>query len=209
MSEGASEHFCLPKVAGRLGNHVINNVHISGCFEDWDQTIAKILPYVKTAALKQPDKILVVVDREQRTQCCSDLARVALESLRDGLLKENLRANVVVIISDKKFEAVVMADYELVDTLEILSRPVSPDFAPTLDGTDPKSLVDAALKPGKKYDKVRHGGALASKMRLNDERVLARSRSLRKLVKELTPTQKGSDTELTPNLSLPEAQDRF
>lgn len=189
VSEGQTEYFSVPKIVGRLGHVVISNVQVGGCPEDWEGTFGRIiLPYVKTAALKNPDKILIVVDREKRTRCCVTLAQIALTIIGNGLQDENLEANVSLVISDKKFEAIIMADYELVDRLPILARPVSPDFAPTLDGTDPKSVVGKALRPGQKYHKVKHGGALASKMRLADPVVLTRSRSLRKLVKELSET---------------------
>jgi len=187
VTEGETEYVCVPKIVGRLGHVVISNVHAGGCVDDWDLTFErKILPYVKTAALKSPDKILIVVDREKRPLCCGGLASRALQILSVGLTAENLTASLSLVISDRKFESIIMADYELMDRLPILSRSVSPDFGIVLDGTDPKAVVDRALKPGKKYDKVRHGGALASSMRLEDLTVQSRSRSLRKLLKELT-----------------------
>jgi hypothetical protein len=48
-------------------------------------------------------------------------------------------------------------------------------------------VVDQALKAGSKYHKLRHGGALASRMRLEDPVVQSRSRCLRKLLKEVPP----------------------
>lgn len=68
VGEGDSEYFCLPKIIGRLGHVVISNANLGGCADDWDRMFSiQILPYVQTAALKQPDKILIVVDREKRT----------------------------------------------------------------------------------------------------------------------------------------------
>jgi len=177
----------MPKFIGRLGHTVVSNVHVGGCDDDWDRTFERtILPYVRTAALIGPDKILVVVDRERRVQCCPTLARGALQILANGLSAVNLTATVAVVVSDRKFETVLMADYELVDTMSILAGPVSQDFGATLDGTDPKVIVDRGLKHGNKYRKVLHGAALASKMRLDDPTVLARSRALGKIVKELS-----------------------
>jgi hypothetical protein len=187
VGEGDTEYFCVPKIIGRLGHIVVSNANLGGCCQDWDQTFtAQILPYVRTAALKRPDKILIVLDREKRPECCPSLVQRAITIVTDGLAQVNLSTAFSIIVSDKKFESVVMADYELVDKLPILERAVSPEFGDSLDGKDPKTIVDRALKPGTAYHKVRHGGALASRMRLDSETVLQRSRSLRKLVKELT-----------------------
>lgn len=187
VGEGDTEYFCIPKIVGRLGHVVVSNANIGGCCQDWDQTFsAQILPYVRTAALKRPDKILIIVDRERRPECCPSLVQRAITIVTNGLLQVNLATPFSIVVSDKKFESIVMADYELVDRLPILERAVSPDFGESLDGKNPKPIVDRALKPGMSYHKVRHGGALASRMRLDDEIVLRRSRSLRKLVHELS-----------------------
>lgn len=187
IGEGDTEFFCVPKIIGRLGHVVISNANLGGCSQDWDQTFsAQILPYVQTAALKHPDRILIVVDREKRPECCPRLVQRAIAIVTNGLAQVNLTTPFSIVVSDKKFESVLMADYELVDKLPILAQPVSPGFGPSLDGTDPKPLLDRALRPGMAYHKVRHGGALAAKMRLDTETVLRRSRSLRKLVKEFT-----------------------
>jgi hypothetical protein len=186
IGEGETEFICVPKIAGRLGNVVVSNANLGGCAADWDYAFSnQILPYVRTAALKKPDKILIVVDKEKRQGCCGGLAERAAGILADGLAEVNLPTPFSIVIADRKFESVVMADYELVDRLPILSRPVSADFGPTLNAKDPKPILERALQAGAAYHKVRHGAALASKMRLDDEVVLQRSRSLRKLVKEL------------------------
>src|SRR5690242_13377820 len=135
VTEGETEYFCIPKIVGRLGHTVVFNSHVGGCMPDWDRTFElKILPYVKTAALRNPDKVLVVVDREKRAECCGRLAERALGILTDGLTSANLAACLSVVVSNRKFESIVMADYEFVDKLPILSRPVSSDFGLELDG---------------------------------------------------------------------------
>jgi hypothetical protein len=145
----------------------------------------EVLPQVQTAALKRPDKILVVVDREKRPECCPELAAKASKILADGLRAVNLEANVAVVVSDRTFEVVVMADYELVDSLDIFTRSITGLLGASLDGKNPVALIREMIKPGSKYHKKSHGAKLASKMKLADGIVLARSRSLRKLVKEL------------------------
>jgi hypothetical protein len=185
VSEGETEYFCVPKLVGRQGHVVVSNVHVGGCAQDWEYVLrSQLTPYVRTAALKQPDKIIVVVDREDREDCCPNLAQVGLDILNQGLAQANLTSNVALVVSDRRFESIVLADYDLVDTLGILQRPVSLDFGATLDGKNPKAILDRALKPGAQYHKVKHGGYLASRMAL-DEGVLSRSRSLQKLIKEV------------------------
>lgn len=76
VNEGDTEFACVPKIAGRLGHVIIGNFNVGGCAQDWDQAFeVQILPYVRTAALKDPDKILVVVDRENRPECSPSLLR--------------------------------------------------------------------------------------------------------------------------------------
>lgn len=186
VGEGDTEFFCVPKMVGRLGHVVISNANLGGCAGDWDYVFSEqVLPYVRTAALKSPDKILIIVDKEKRQDCCPELVGRASAIVANGLAAVNLITPFAIVIADRKFESIVMADYELVDKLPILSRSVSADFGPSLDGKDPKPVVDRALRPGSAYHKVRHGSALASKMRLDNQTVLQRSRALRKLVKEL------------------------
>jgi hypothetical protein len=186
VSEGETEYICVPKIVGRLGHVVVSNVHVGGCADDWNQVFeVQMLPFIKTAALKNPDKILIVVDREARVDCTPTLAAKAIQIVSAGLQAAKLNIPFTIVISDRQFEVLVMADYDLVDKLDILRQPVAPHFGDCLDGINPKAIIDSLLKPGRKYHKVKHGGALASKMRLADQTVLARSRSLRKIVKEL------------------------
>jgi hypothetical protein len=183
VSEGETEYSCVPKLVGRLGHQVIHNSCLYGCNTDWEKTIEfKVLPQVRTAALKNPDKILVVVDRERQDRCCPQLAATAAAIVGQGLQAVNLVSDFSIIVSDRVFEVIVMADYELVDKLGILTQAAEQHLGVDLDGKNPLSLVRGMLKPGCKYDKKKHGAALASKMRLSDAAVLARSRTLRKLV---------------------------
>ena len=188
IGEGDTEFECVPSIAGRLGHTILKSINLGGLPTEgeWAAVCQEIiLPYVRTEALRAPDKILVVVDREKRTQCCPGLAAEALNIFMNGLQSENLDALVSVIISDKKFESVIMADYHLLDTLPILENPVSGQLPVSLDGVDPLGIIKLALRPGCKYDKVRHGSWLASRMRLDDSVIFNRSRSLRKLIREL------------------------
>lgn len=140
IGEGETEFFCVPKIVGRLGNVVVSNVNIGGCAEDWDYSFSnQILPHVQAVALKQPDKILIVVDKERRPLCSPELATRASSIIEQGLLAVSLVTPFAIVVSDKKFESIVMADYELVDRLPILQGPISGSFGPSLDGKGPKT----------------------------------------------------------------------
>lgn len=187
VSEGETEYTCVPRLVGRLGHQVIHNSCLYGCSTDWERTIEfQVLPQVRTAALKNPDKILIVVDRERHHLCCPRLAATAGAIVQNGLAASNLVANVAIVVSDRVFESIVMADYQLVDGLGILTHPAADRLGAELDGKNPVSLIRDIMRPGSKYDKKRHGATLASTMGLGDQKVLARSRSLRKLVNILS-----------------------
>jgi hypothetical protein len=186
VSEGETEYACVPKLVGRMGHQVVHNSCLYGCNADWEKTIeSQVLPQVRTAALKNPDKILIVVDRERHDRCCPQLAAQAAEIVSQGLHASNLTGDVSIVVSDRVFEVIVMADYDLVDRLGIFTHPTTETLGPELDGKNPVSLVREIMKPGCKYDKKKHGAALASKMRIADQTVLARSRSLRRLLSVL------------------------
>ena len=81
VGEGLTEYHSLPTLAGRLGNDVIRRVHFRGSNAgfDWDQLFRKkIVPLVNAVATACPDKIVVVLDREDREDCPGDLAKRGL-----------------------------------------------------------------------------------------------------------------------------------
>jgi len=89
-----------------------------------------------------------------------------------------------VIICDRTIESLLFADYELLDRMKIHSGKLSVRIGDTVDGKNLIGLLAQHLRPGEKYDKTVHGRALSRTMRFSED-VLARSRSLRKLRKEL------------------------
>jgi hypothetical protein len=175
-------------MVARLGNIIVGVLECGGCYQDWDQTIRfRVIPRVLALAIKSPDKVIVCLDREKHPDCAPELASRALSLIKSALVEANITTNVAVIVADRCFEAILFADYNLLDRLSILSVPVSGRFGQTLDGTFPVTVVNNCTKHGEKYRKVEHGKALAQMMLLENEEVLSRSRSLRKLVKEASP----------------------
>jgi hypothetical protein len=117
---------------------------------------------------------------------CPDLAKAALSLIGDDLKRRRFSTAVCMVVADRKFESLVFADYEQLDQLEILSRPISNEFGPNIDGKNVLAVLSRALKPGKKYDKKVHGKELIKGLRYAEPAVVSHSRCLRKLIKELT-----------------------
>lgn len=185
--EGETEYRCVGAMAGQLGHNTIGVTHIHGGCDDWDQTVrAKVIPQARIHARKNPDKLLIVLDREDRVDCPPALAARALGLINAALAGDGRLCPVSVIVSNKQFECILFADFDLVDRLQIFREPISPYLAGTTDGKKMKSVVKRCLKPRTKYDQVTVGQAIARRMNLRSVEVQARSRSLRKFVKELT-----------------------
>jgi hypothetical protein len=190
IGEGHTEFYCLPKIAGRLGNVIVANAWarpVSTDF-DWERFFElRVVPLVIAQAIKQPHKIVVVLDREDRDECTPDLARRGLAVIltKCGHCLGNV--GVSVVISNRYFECLLFADYTAVDGLKILRGPVSHSFPDHTEGERVLGwLRKGVLRAGCAYHKIRDGMFLAGRVDLLSEAVLARNRSLRKLVSELT-----------------------
>ncbi len=170
---------------GGLGHTVIGRMTLNGTFENWERTISeKVLPRAKGMAFKNPDKLLILLDRESRERCVPELARSASEIIADGFRNSHLNCNYCVILADRHFECMLFADYSLVDQLTILASPVSVLLGNSTDGKNALAAIKKVLLPNAGYDKRRHGLALARGMNLADDVVLSRNRALRKFVTE-------------------------
>ncbi len=153
----------------------------------WDAFIrTRVFPRVRGMALKRPDKLLVVLDREGRSDCSPDLATYALNVLQQTLTAENIICNVAVLVCDRSFENVIFADTKLVDRLQIIrpDQKFSAAAPPNLDGVNVLRIFASCTLPGECCDKVAHGLALVRALDYNDPQVINRSRCLRKLIKE-------------------------
>ncbi len=190
VGEGLTEYHSVPTLAGRLGNDVIRHVHFRGSNAgfDWDQLFRKkIVPLVNAVATACPDKIVVVLDREDRDDCPGDLAKRGLAIILKDCGYCLGACAVGVIVANREFETIVFADYAVVDNLGCLKGPISQTFAVSTDSQNVLGWLKGHLKPGHSYDRPRDGKILAQKMDLSSPVVLNRSRALRKLIKELSP----------------------
>lgn len=189
IGEGKTEFYCVPTIAGRLGNIVVGQMLIgtNGDDYDWEFLIRrKVVPRIFAMAAKNPDKILVVVDRERRAACPPDLAATALEIVQEECGYCLGVCRVSVVVCNRQFENALFADYDAVDRLPILDNPVSHLFPEVADERNLLRFIEGHARDGAGYEKDRHGLFLARQMRLDSDICWNRSRTLRKLVKELT-----------------------
>jgi hypothetical protein len=188
--EGKTEYFTVPKLVGRLGHAVVLTLKFDGGNNDecpWESLIdSRVVPRVIGAAEKGPDKILVVIDREGRNDCSPELGEQALQIIHSGLADRNLTARVGIVVCDRRFENLLMADTELVDNFKFLLSRFSDKIGQHSDGKNVVRLFNECCPKTQRYDKLAHGIALARNMAITSQAVQSRSRSLRKLVKELS-----------------------
>jgi hypothetical protein len=190
IAEGQTEYYCLPKIAGRLGNTILRVALVKGtCADlDWARYFSiRVVPLVRAMLLHQPEKIIVVLDRESRDDCSPKLAELGLEVIIRECGYCLGGCGVTVVISNRMFECLLFADYAALDALNILKVPASEFLPASTDGRLILGKLKGHLRRGCYYDKLQHGIALAQKLDIADENTLQRSRSLRKLVKELEP----------------------
>jgi hypothetical protein len=192
IGEGQTEYYCIPKIAGRCGHIVVGTALIrmvSSDF-DWEKLFElRIVPLVMAMLTKSPDKIIIVLDREDRAECPGELAQRGLLVIQAKCSYYLGACGLAVVISNKTFECLLFADYALVDRLPILRAPVSHNFPPATEGKGVLSWIKGVLRPGAAYHKIRDGMYLAKHMEYERSEVQARSRSLLKLVRELGVVQ--------------------
>ena len=187
--EGHAEFNCIPSLLGRRGHTVIGRLTLNGGNGKslWAALIRnKVFPRVRGMALKRPDKVLVVLDREDRSDCCPTLASTAAAILQQALAAENIVCCLSIVVCDRNFENALFADVQLVDRLAIIApqHKFSTSVPASLDGVNVLARLKSCLAPGQCYDKVRHSLALIRELDYNDAQVLQRSRCLQKLIKE-------------------------
>lgn len=183
--EGDTEYYCTPKLLGRLGHVVLTPLSIHGSSGNWEQLLLrKVVPRIRALALKAPDKIIIMLDREDRPDCTAELARQATQVISHEITNFKITCSIAIIIADKYFECLLFADYDLLDSMPIFSERVSPRLGDTTDGKNVLALAKAALREGERYRKNEHGPILARRINLDSTAVAGRNRALRKLLKE-------------------------
>lgn len=193
IGEGETEYYSVPTLVAKLGHTVVGVNHLGGVGSDypWHELFCnKVFPYVRGFAVKamqnRPDKVIVILDRERREQCCGQLASAAKLAIAAKLDEENIDIPVSIVLPNPIFECWLFANSTVLDGSKIMKRSVSEHFNDSTDEKDVLAIVCKSLKRGCAWDKPKYGKALAQKLDLTSQRVLNRSRSLRKFVKELS-----------------------
>ena len=192
IGEGDTEYHCLPTLAAKFGHIIVSTYNLGGVGPEfpWEGLMRKrVFPLLRACVRKhdagRPDKVLIVIDREDRSDCCPDLASQAKLVLDSCLGEENLEIDFSVVLPDPCFECWLFADTTALDNSPLFTRRLSEVIGATTDGRRIESLIKPHLKKSEKWDKVKFGKPLAQRLDLTNPAVLAASRSLRKLVKEL------------------------
>lgn len=193
IAEGFTEYESVPKLVGKLGHSVVGRNNLRGIGEEfpWEALFErKIFPLVRAYALRpysnRPDKVLIVIDRENRPECCGQLAALGSSVLQNLLSAESLSIATSIVLPNRCIECWLFAQPELLDTSPLFKRPIALQIGNAIDEKNILQIVKNNLAPNKTWDKIAHGKLLAQAINLSSPSVLARSRSLRKFVKELT-----------------------
>lgn len=192
IGEGFTEYEAVPHLVGKFGHTIVGRAHLHGVGTEYpweplikDRVYALVRSYAVKSPPNRPDKVIVVIDREDRPECCGRLAEIGLAIIQDSLAKEALFIPVSIIIPNKILECWLFAQPGLLDRSKLFRRPISCAIGNQTDGKNILDIVKNNLAPKMKWKKVEHGKALAQKIDLMDQAVLNRSRSLRKFVKEV------------------------
>lgn len=202
IGEGETEYACLPTLIAKLGHQVVQTFNLGGIPPQWawEKIFSdKIFPFVRAFLLKspagRPDKIIIVLDRDDRGDCCGQLAengRRVLEQLLAAEPALGPAPAIAVILPNPQFECWLFSQPELLRRSPLFTQPPETLLNDgCMDGKKILNIVGRTLRTGKRWDKVKDGKGLARRLDLNNPAVLQRSRSLRKFVKEL------------PNIDLP------
>jgi hypothetical protein len=193
IGEGDTEYACLPTMVSKLGHTVVGNHNLCGIGANYPTEslfAKKIYPYVRGLSIKsmqsRPDRVVIVLDRENRTECSGEIAAAGLKILERELSKENLIMPISVVVANRQFECWLLADTTALDGSPLFKDVLSSQIGPTIDEINVLGIIRANLRPSCGWDKPRYGKALAQKLDLTSPEVLSASRSLRKFVKELT-----------------------
>lgn len=187
IAEGQTEYYCLPKIGGRLGNTILRVALVKGTptnFEWRKFFLLRVVPLVHAMLKQNPEKIIVVLDRENREPCPPDLAREGEAVIMQECAHCLGGCQVAVVIANTKFESLLFADYDALDRLGLLAEKATHCLPRSVEGCGVLGKISRHLRSGIYYDKIQHGMALAQTMSLTAKTV-GRSRSLRKLLKEL------------------------
>jgi len=189
--EGATEYFSLPHLIKKLGCNPLTPNNLNGIGDDWnlEALVRKRLYRSVVAASYKPrcDHILIVFDRESRSESAYKIADTVLKALSLELQKNNkhLTQRVSVVICDRHFENWIIADYEALTRLPYISASLATKVGTQSDGKLGKSILESVFKGKRKYHETRDAPVFCQTIDITNPKVQGRSDSLKKLVSSL------------------------
>ncbi len=154
--------------------------------------IAKLIaPKVIAHQIAGRTKVVICIDREQRTLCAPGFATTVLEALKEELKQRNKSwTDVHVIIADRTFEAWLLADAKGLHQRKSFKRPPNfNSFEGQLGERQLKGVVELTTLLGRPYSKTRDGPDLFTKLDFATARTHAKgtsgSKSLDKFLRTL------------------------
>ena len=189
--EGFSEYYAVPVLLKTLNVRSATPAVFHGQADEMNASALarRMLPVVRAQLRKGIRKLLIILDRESRPTCAPSLA----ETVRDEVVRRlserevAVRCTIAVVCADRKLENWLLADPYGIAGHKLIRDEVRKKQPENVDGTDGKAELRRYFVHGKFYVEGQMTGSLAFHVRVENNIVLRRSRSLRKLVTEAKP----------------------
>jgi hypothetical protein len=188
--EGEAEHGAIPALLRRAGASPGAPIVFRGQALGCDVSVLvqrKLLSPTRAAVLKNHSKVLVILDRETRENCpgefaCSVLAEL-VRQLRSNFGYEG-QPPVCVICADRSLENWLISDPEGLATHAYIDKDILGRVGANADGRNAVEIIKWAYRANSRYHKRRDAPSLAAKVRVEEQDVRRRSKSLDKLLRE-------------------------
>lgn len=194
--EGDTEFYALPSLyrSGLVPNcPPLKIKNLQGVGSDKDPAAVAKLVVGKVIAHRVAGvrRVIVCIDREQRTLCAGQFACAVSAALASQLASKGHSPNgVSVVVSDRTFEAWILADARNLHAQRLLKKaPGFTCFEGQLGSAQKKGCVELSDLLGEPYVKTKHGPALFSRINTQAARThgpgLPGSRSFDKFLRTL------------------------
>ena len=189
--EGFSEYYAVPVLLKRLNVRSAIPAVFHGQSDEMNASALsrRMLPEVRAQLRKGIRKLLIILDCESRPTCAPNLAATVRDEVGRRLSESAVavRCTIAVVCADRKLENWLLADPYGVAGHKLIRDEVRKKRPTNVDGTDGKAELRRYFVRGKFYIEGEMTGSLAFHLRVENNIVLRRSRSLRKFVTEVKP----------------------
>ena len=147
----------------------------------------RLLSPTRAQLVRGHSKVVVIIDREARSDCPGEFAqRVRGELVCQLEAQYGYQGSppVSVVCADRTLENWLIADPEGVGGHSYIGRSITRRVGTNADGCDAISIIQGAYGRGRRYHKTRDAPALAARVRVERADVRQRSKSLDKLLRE-------------------------